>query len=218
VIRFTRVGKRFGAKAALEDIDWEVEAGERVAVLGHSGAGKTTLLRLLAMELAPSTGSVEVGSFRSGQLNASSRNLLRRTLGIVFEDIRLLPDRSIRENLALVLQINGIWDQKQIDKKVVEALEVVGAGECMRLLPNQLSAGERQRVAVARALIREPLLLIADEPTGNLDPPAAEKVLGAIMAANDRGTTVVLSTNDKAQCDRFGGRLLRLAQGRIPSS
>jgi cell division transport system ATP-binding protein len=170
------------------------------------------------MELTPTVGSVEVGSFRSGQLNASRRNVLRRTLGIVFEDIRLLPDRSIRDNLALILQINGVWDRKQIDEKVGEVLEAVGAGECMRLPPSQLSAGERQRVAVARALIREPLLLIADEPTGNLDPPAAELVLGAIMAANERGATVVLSTNDEAQCERFGGRILRLAQGRIPPS
>jgi cell division transport system ATP-binding protein len=218
VIRFTRVCKRYGSTAALEDIDWEVEAGERVAVLGHSGAGKTTLLRLLSMEIPPTSGNVQVGSYLSGKLSGSKRRLLRRSLGVVFEDVRLLPDRSVRDNLALVLQTAGIWERKQIDKRIGAALEEVGASDQAGLTPVELSAGERQRVAVARALVREPLLLIADEPTGNLELDSAYRVLDALKRANERGVTVVLSTNDPARCERLGGRVTRLAEGRIPET
>jgi cell division transport system ATP-binding protein len=215
VIRFTGVSKRYGSTAALEDIDWEVEAGERVVVLGHSGAGKTTLLRLLSMEIPPTAGAVQVGSYLSGKLSRSKRILLRRSLGIVFEDVRLLPDRTVYDNLALVLNVTGTWERKQVDPRVRAALEKVGAEEHLQLRPAELSAGERQRVAVARALVREPLLLIADEPTGNLDPKAADLVLDALKGANKSGVTVVLSTNDEAQCQRFGGRVRRLVDGRM---
>jgi cell division transport system ATP-binding protein len=218
VIRFTRVCKRYGSTAALEDIDWEVEAGERVVVLGHSGAGKTTLLRLLSMETPPTSGSVQVGSYLSGKLSGSKKRLLRRSLGIIFEDVRLLPDRTVHDNLALVLNVAGDWDHKQVDKRVCAALDEVGAEEQAALYPAELSAGERQRVAVARALVREPLLLIADEPTGNLELESAFKVLDALKSANQRGVTVVLSTNDPARCERFDGRVTRLAAGRIPEA
>ena len=216
MIRFDRVCKRYGSNQALDEVTWEVEAGERVVVLGHSGAGKTTLLRLLAMETVPSTGTVQVGSFHSNKLSASKRKFFRRTLGVIFEEANLLPDRTVYDNLAISLYICGIWDRKEVDSRVRRALDEIGAGGRVRQRPHELSAGERQRVSVARALVREPSLIIADEPTGNLDPPAADQVLATLRKANERGVTVVLSTNDESQCERFDGRVTRLVDGRIP--
>ena len=215
MIRFDRVCKRYGQTVALEDIDWQVEAGERVVILGHSGAGKTTLLRLLACETTPTSGTLQVGSFVTGKIPSAKRILLRRSLGIVFEDLRLLPDRTIFENLALTLHVSGTWDQKQVENRVRRALEEVGAGGRIHQRPPELSAGEKQRVAVARALVRDPSLVIADEPLGKLDPPAADQVLAALKKANERGVTVILTTNDEAQGQRFGGRVLRLVDGRV---
>lgn len=216
MIRFDRVSKRYGQTVALEDVDWRVEAGERVVILGHSGAGKTTLLRLLSCETTPTSGVIQVGSFVTSKISSGKRLLLRRSLGIVFEDARLLPDRTVFENLALTLYVGGTWDNKQIENRVRRSLEEVGAGGRIHQRPPELSAGERQRVAVARALVRDPSLVIADEPLGNLDPPAAEQVLAALKKANDRGVTVVLTTNDETQAQRFGGRSLRLVDGRVP--
>ena len=216
MIRFQRVTKRYGNTVALEDIDWEVEAGERVVLLGPSGAGKTTLLRLASMEIAPSSGAVLVGSYASGSLTGARRALLRRTLGIVFEEARLLPDRTVAENVAIALHVTGQWDAPPLREKVRAALEEVGAAERASSLAEGLSAGERQRVALARALVREPLLLLADDPAGRLDTAGAEHLLNCLRRANERGTTVVLATNDERTASAFGGRVTRLVAGRIP--
>jgi cell division transport system ATP-binding protein len=216
LIRFQRVTKRYGDTVALEDIDWEVQAGERVVLLGASGAGKTTLLRLASMEIAPSSGAVIVGSYASGSLNGAKRALMRRTLGIVFEEARLLPDRTVSENVAIALHVTGKWDAPPVREKVRAALEEVGVAERAYSQADRLSAGERQRVALARALVREPLLLLADDPAGRLDATGAEHLLNCLRRANERGATVVLATNDERTAHAFGGRVTRLVGGRIP--
>ncbi len=216
MIRFQRVTKRFGATAALEEVDWEVTPGERVVVLGASGAGKTTLLRLASMETAPTAGSVQVGSYVSDSMNGSRRALLRRTLGIVFEDARLLPDRTAAENVAIALHVAGVWDAVKVRERVTRALEEVGAGDRAHAPASRLSAGERQRVALARALVREPLLLLADDPAGRLDRDSADRLLDCLRRANERGATVVLATHDERVAQSFGGRVTRLVSGRIP--
>jgi cell division transport system ATP-binding protein len=215
VIRFTRVSKRFGSTLALEEIDWEVAAGERVAVLGASGAGKTTLLRLITMEILPTTGTVHVGDFVSARTKRARRQLLRRSLGIVFEDIRLLPDRSVLENLVLALNVRGLWERKRVEARAVSALGEVGMETRVAAFPGELSAGERQRVAVARALVGEPLLIVADEPTRHLGPRLAERLLTVMLSAHARGATLVLATNDEWVARTLGGRVTRLTEGRL---
>jgi cell division transport system ATP-binding protein len=215
LIRFQRVTKRYGATVALEDVDWEVAAGERVVVLGASGAGKTTLLRLASMEIAPSSGVVRVGSFVSGEMNARRMALLRRTLGIVFEEARLLADRSVADNVAIALHVTGEWDGQRVREKVNRALDEVGVAERAASAAGRISAGERQRVALARALVREPPLLLADDPAGRLDRGSAERLLDCLRRVSERGTAVVLATHDEVTAQSFGGRVTRLVGGRI---
>ena len=216
MIHFQRVTKRYGNTVALEDVDWEVAAGERVVVLGASGAGKTTLLRLASMEIAPSSGAVLVGSYASGAMSGAKRALVRRTLGIVFEEARLLPDRTVAENVAIALNVAGQWDGPPLREKVRAALEEVGVAERADSPADGLSAGERQRVALARAIVRQPLVLLADDPAGRLDQAGAEHLLNCLRRAHERGTTVVLATHDERTAAAFGGRITRLVGGRIP--
>jgi cell division transport system ATP-binding protein len=215
VIRFAQVSKRFGSTWALQGVDWEVAAGERVTVLGPSGSGKTTLLRLITMEIRPTSGTVAVGDFVAGRTSSGRRALLRRTLGVVFEDIRLLPDRSVSDNLALALHVRGAWDGRRVAARVAEVLEQVGMAARAAAFPGELSAGERQRVAVARALVGDPLLLVADDPTRQLGPKHAERLLEVFLGAHARGATLVLATNDEAVARSMGGRVTRLAEGRV---
>jgi cell division transport system ATP-binding protein len=215
VIRFSGVSRRFGATWALRDVDWEVAASERVAVLGPSGCGKTTLLRLITMEIPPTSGMVEVGDFVSGRTSSARRAVLRRTLGIVFEDVRLLPDRSVFDNLALALNIRGVWDRKQIGMRIGEMLEEVGLRARAGAFPGELSAGEKGRVSVARALVGEPLLIVADDPARHLGPKHAALLIEVLKRAHGRGATLVLATNDEAVAQAVGGRITRLAEGRV---
>lgn len=215
MIRFQRVTKRYGQTVALDDVDWEVAAGERVVVLGESGAGKTTLLRLASMEIFPSSGVVSVGSYVSGEMTARKMALLRRTLGIVFEDARLLPDRTVADNVAIALHVTGQWDGQRVREKVRYALEEVGVADRAGAAAGRISAGERQRVALARALVRDPVLLLADDPAGRLDRAAAERMLDCLRRFSERGAAVVLATHDEVTAQSFGGRVTRLERGRL---
>jgi cell division transport system ATP-binding protein len=215
VIRFLQVSKRFGSKWALSGVDWDVPAGGEVAVLGPSGSGKTTLLRLITMEIQPTLGTVQVGDFASGRTTGARRAVLRRTLGIVFEDSRLLSDRSVFDNLALALNVRGVWDRKRIALRAGERLEEVGMGGRAAAFPGELSAGERQRVAIARALVGEPLLVVADDPTRHLGPRHAGRMLEVLKRAHTRGATLVLATSDEALARSLGGRVTRLADGHV---
>jgi cell division transport system ATP-binding protein len=218
VIRMTRVFKRYASETALADLDWEVGEGEFCVVHAPSGAGKTTLLKLLTMEELPTEGSVQVGSFASGRTGKGQRAQLRRTLGVVFQDLKLLDDRNLFENLALVLRTQGVWDRAQLQSRVHEALDRVGLADRARAMPRHLSAGQRQRAAIARAIVNQPLLVLADEPTASLDPRAAAGILDLLWEIHDAGAAVILCTHDDAlarEQARRGARVLDLADGRL---
>jgi cell division transport system ATP-binding protein len=215
MIRLTRAGKRYGAREALADINWEVGEGEFCVVLGPSGAGKTTLLRLISMETLPTEGQVQVGSFVSGRVTRGQRAQLRRTLGVVFEDFRLLPDRNLFENIALVLRINDVWDRDTLVQRVDEVLTRVGLPGRAHAFPHELSAGQKQRAASARAIVNRPLVVLADEPTGNLDAAAGREILELLRETHEAGTAVILVTYDEDVAARAGARIVRLKDGRL---
>jgi len=214
VIRLTHVSQRYGAQVALDDVNFEVNAGDFCVVLGPSGAGKTSLLRLLTMEALPISGQVQVGSFVSGRLGRKERAELRRTLGVVFEDFKLLEDRNLFENVALALRIHGIWDRATLERRVDEALAQVGLPGRAHAFPRELSAGQKQRAGVARAIVNRPHLVLADEPTGNLDPAAGEEILDLLFEIHRAGTTILLATNNQDLAGRLAARGARLVEFR----
>ena len=214
MIRLTHVSQRYGAQVALDDVNLEVNAGDFCVVLGPSGAGKTSLLRLLTMEALPISGQVQVGSFVSGRLGRGERAELRRTLGVVFEDFKLLEDRNLFENVALALRIHGIWDRPTLERRVDEALAQVGLPGRAHAFPRELSAGQKQRAGVARAIVNRPHLVLADEPTGNLDPAAGEEILDLLFQIHRAGTTILLATNNQDLAGRLAARGARLVEFR----
>ena len=218
MIRMSGVVKRYPAETALADLDWEVGEGEFCVVHAPSGAGKTTLFKLLTMEELPTQGSVQVGSFVSGRAGKGQRTQLRRTLGVVFEDFKLLEDRNLFENIALVLRTQGVWDRATLYSRVEESLARVGLAGRSRSLPRELSGGQKQRAAIARAIVNHPLVVLADEPTGNLDPRAASEIFDLLWEIHRGGAAVILATNDdvlaRGQGSR-GARVLDLVDGRL---
>ena len=218
MIRLTHVSQRYGSQVALDDVNFEVNAGDFCVVLGPSGAGKTSLLRLLTMEALPTSGQVQVGSFVSGRLGRGQRAELRRTLGVVFEDFKLLEDRNLFENVALALRIHGVWDRPTLERRVDEALSQVGLPGRAHAFPRELSGGQKQRAGVARAIVNRPHLVLADEPTGNLDPAAGEEILDLLFEIHRAGTTILLATNNQDLAARLaarGARLVEIREGAL---
>jgi len=215
MIRLVGVAKSFGHKAALRDISLHVDAGEMVLLTGPSGAGKTTLLRLLYAAEQPDAGEVFVAGRNVANLRASASPCLRRNIGVVFQDFKLLSDRTVYDNVSLVTEILGMR-RRTAWRATMGALHQVGLGDRAAIPVAHLSGGEQQRVALARALVGSPAILLCDEPTGNLDPARARVLLGLIGAVWEQGTTVVLATHDPlivaAQRNR---RRMRLDGGRI---
>lgn len=216
MISFEHVTKRYGERLALEDVTWRMEEGELVCVLGHSAAGKTTLLRLITHETQPTSGSVTVGTFR-GRLSRAHRALLRRKLGIVYEDFRLLPDRSVFENVALAVRIDGHFHDSEVIPRTMRALQEVGLHDKQTALPSELSFGERQRCAIARAIVNRPALILADEPTGALEPRSAAEVLALLKRVHAEGAALIVGTTRPEVADAIGGRRLVLVEGRLAS-
>ncbi|MDX1673601.1 MAG: cell division ATP-binding protein FtsE [Longimicrobiales bacterium] len=216
MIRFDDVTKEYSrAGAALSEVSFRVRKGEFVFVTGHSGAGKTTVLRLIHAADHPTEGQVKVSGFDTRELSARETAMLRRKIGYVFQDFRLLPDRSAAENVAFALEVTGAR-QSVIRTKVGRLLAQVGLAAKARSLPSELSGGEQQRVAVARALANDPVLLLADEPTGNLDERATRGIYDLFRAINAAGTAVLLATHD-AELIRHssGARVLELDHGSL---
>jgi len=197
MIWFFQVSKAYSSgQNILHQIDLHVKRGEFVYLTGSSGAGKTTFLKMLYAETKPSEGEVIVGGVDIGKLKRKQLPYFRRKLGIVFQDFKLLPRRSVYENIAFTLEVLG-RPKYEIRERVEEMIEEVGLQHCAHRLPALLSGGEQQRVAIARAMIHEPWLILADEPTGNLDPTISNEIFGLFEKANRRGATLVIATHDR---------------------
>src|SRR3990167_487095 len=199
---------------AVEDITLNIDPGEFVSIVGHSGAGKTTLLKMLFAEVRPTEGTVYFGSREIQHLSGRELLVLRRNIGTVFQDFRLIPTKTVYENIAFALEVAG-KSEDDIAADVPHVLDLVGLLDKMWSFPSQLSGGEQQRVAIARAIVNQPDVLIADEPTGNLDPINAHDVVEILKKINDLGTTVFLATHNKVVVDSVGRRVVVIDQGRI---
>jgi cell division transport system ATP-binding protein len=215
VLRFDNVSKHYaGGHAALVDVSFQVEEGEMLFVTGHSGAGKSTLLKLIHLSERPSRGAVLFGERNLLKVRGRRVPLHRREVGAVYQDHRLLMDRSIAENVALPLILRGTR-RAEIGKRVRSVLERMGLGHREKALPSQLSAGEQQRVGIARAMVAEPRLLVADEPTGNLDPTLAAEIMQLFAELPARGTSVLVVSHDLALLKQMRKRVLILDHGRL---
>ncbi len=218
MITFEHVTKRYGERLALDDVSWRMDEGDCVVVLGHSAAGKTTLLRLITHETQPTSGLVTVGTFRGGRLSRGHRALLRRTIGVVYEDFRLLADRSVFENVALAVRIAGHFAESEVVPRTMRALEEVGLVAQQVALPSELSFGERQRCAIARAIVNRPAVLLADEPTGALESRSAREVLDLLRRIHAEGSALLVGTTRPEVAEVLGGRRLVLEEGRLSES
>ena len=215
MIAFEQVTKRYGERLALDSVSWRMDEGELVVFLGHNGAGKTTLLRLITHEIQPTLGTVTVGTFRTGRMSRNQRALLRRTLGIIYEDFRLLHDRTVFENVALAVRITGQFANENVVPKVLFALEEVGLVEKQNAFPSELSGGEKQRVAIARAIVNRPAVILADEPTGALERRSSEEILALLKRIHEEGAALLLVTTRRRVAESMGGRVIELEDGRI---
>jgi len=215
MITFHQVSKRHGERLVLDGISWRMDEGECVVFVGHSGAGKTTILRLITHEVAPSAGTVQVGTFRSGRLSRGQRALLRRTLGIIYEDFRLLNDRTVFENIALAVRIAGRFGNEEVIPRVLFALREVGLQDKQLNYPGELSAGEKQRVAIARAIVNRPAVILADEPTGALEKKSSDEVLELLRKIHGEGSALLLATTREDVAEQIGGRRLTISDGKI---
>ena len=195
MISFINVDIELNKKPVFQNLNLTIQTGELVYIVGKSGSGKTTLLKSLYMDIRPKKGEIRVAGFSSRTIKKRQIPLLRRKLGIVFQNFRLLEDRNVYDNLAFVLQVTGTKD-KLIKEKVMHALESVGLEHAAKLMPLGLSGGEQQRISIARALVREPLVILADEPTGNLDPDTSLEILEYLKRINQKGIIVLIGTHD----------------------
>lgn len=201
---------------ALVDVTLKIERGEFVFLMGHSGAGKSTFIKLLMREELPTRGQIFVASRSVLRMKASDIPLLRRSIGVVFQDFKLLENKTVRENVAFAMQVVGA-SPREIRRRVPEALEMVGLAGKAKRKPDELSGGEQQRVCLARAIINQPSLIIADEPTGNLDPQTSLGIVDLLKTINIRGTTVIMATHAKDIVDRMKQRVVVLENGKIVS-
>ncbi len=215
MIHFDKVSKVYPDNSvALDDVSFSVEPKEFVSIVGHSGAGKTTLIKMLLGEEKPSGGkvfyeSVDIATLRKGQMND-----FRRKVGVVFQDFRLIPDKNVYENIAFAMEAAGRTDM-EIEADVPHVLELVDLSNKIWNFPHELSGGEKQRVSIARAIVNQPDVIIADEPTGNLDPLNTYDIVQILKKINDLGTTVILTTHNKGVIDSLKKRVLTMENGRV---
>ena len=215
MIYFDKVSKIYSDDfVALDEVNLTIEQGEFLSIVGHSGAGKTTLLKLLLAEETPTKGAVFFESTDVSSLSYKDVAKLRRKVGAVFQDFKLLPNKTAYENIAFAMEVAGRNDV-DIASDVPHALELVDLGHKMWNFPCELSGGERQRVAIARAIINQPEIIIADEPTGNLDPVNTHDIVQILKKINDMGTTVLLTTHNKGITDSLGKRVITMDKGKI---
>ena len=214
MIQLRSVTKKYKNTYALKNVNLDILSGEFVFVVGSSGAGKSTLMKLLYKEETPSSGTVMIGGINIANLPSEKVPNLRRCMGIVFQDYKLLQNQSVYDNVAYVIRTLGI-STKEINARVLGALKVVGLSDKIKAKPTELSGGEQQRVSIARAIVNGPPLLIADEPTGTLDPKNSMEVMQILDQINQRGITVIVSTHDSAMVDYFRKRVITLENGEV---
>lgn len=215
MVEFNNVSKKYAnGTVALKDINLTINKGEFVFIIGSSGSGKSTLIKLMLKEEDPTEGEVAVNGYKVSSITRKEVPYLRRSLGIVFQDFRLLPNKTVYENVAFAMQITEALP-KEIRRQVPMALALVGLSRKANVYPSELSGGEQQRVALARALVNNPALLIADEPTGNLDPDTSWEIMKLLNEINQRGTTVIIATHEKTIVDAMKKRVIALDRGEL---
>ena len=214
MIAFQNVTKTYNTHTALEDVSFKINPGEFVSLVGRSGAGKSTAIRLLIGEEKPTKGRIFFGQYEVNKLGDKDLPLLRRHIGIVFQDFRLLSAKNVFENVAFALEVAG-RPQSEINELVPQVLDMVGIGDKQKNFPHELSGGEAQRVAIARAMVHRPEIIIADEPTGNLDPFHTWEIVNLLQKINQLGTTLILATHDKQVIDALQKRVITLDGGRV---
>jgi cell division transport system ATP-binding protein len=217
IIRFEHTSKHFShERHVLSDINFSLLPGEFVSLVGVSGAGKSTILKLIYAEEVPSEGEVYFNGRPISGINRKHLPFFRRNIGTVFQDFKLLPNRTAFENIAYALEVDG-RETEEINREVPEILEIVGLTDKAEQYPRQLSGGEQQRVSLARALIHRPKVIVADEPTGNLDPVSTQEIVKLLLEINSFGTTILLATHNKSIVDNLGRRVIVLEKGKIVS-
>jgi cell division transport system ATP-binding protein len=215
IIEFNSVSKIYpGDFVALENVNLVIKKGEFISVVGPSGSGKSTLLKLIYCEEQPTAGRVYFNGRPIDTIKKKYLPYFRRNIGTVFQDFKLLPNRTIFENVAFALEVTG-ESNEDINEKVPGILDIVGLGDKMEKYPHQLSGGEQQKTSIARALIHQPLVILADEPTGNLDPVSSWEIIQLLLKINEFGTTVVLASHNKNVVDKVNRRVVALEQGKI---
>ncbi len=215
MLKFNDVTKLYHTgDIALKDINIHIKPKEFVSIIGHSGAGKTTLLKLILAEEGPTSGTVTFEDVDIHKLKRSNINQYRRRVGTVFQDFRLLPDKTAYENVAFAMEAAG-RDDEEIKNDVPHALDLVGLKHKMYSFPDELSGGEKQRVAIARAIVNQPDMIIADEPTGNLDPVNTYEIIQLLKKVNDLGTTILLTTHNVGVIDNLGRRVITIKDGQV---
>lgn len=214
MISFSGVSKEYDGREVLSDVSFQINPGEFVCITGPSGAGKSTIIHLLIRAEVPSKGTIDIDGANLATLPPSILQLYRRRTGVVFQDYKLLPDRTVEENIGFALEVCGEPDDV-VDERTAEMMEKLTIADRAHAFPSELSGGEKTRTALARALIHKPSILIADEPTGNIDPDQSIHILNILRQINAEGTTVILATHDKTIVDALGVRVLRIENGKI---
>ena len=204
-----------GERPVLNDVHFEIKNGEFVYLIGRTGSGKSSLMKTLYADLWLQTGSAKVVGYELHKIRRADVPFLRRRIGIVFQDFQLLSDRSVEDNLSFVLRATGWEQQSKISKRIAEVLMQVGLGTAQKRMPHQLSGGEQQRVVIARAMLNEPKILIADEPTGNLDPEVGEQIIQVFKTINNAGTAILMATHNLEFIKKFPARVLKCENGSV---
>lgn len=215
ILEFNQVSTGYGDKTVLSGVNFSMVKGEFVYLIGKTGAGKSSILKLIYADLPPQVGTVKVGEYDIGNIKQRQIPKLRRTLGIVFQDFQLLPDRNVLNNIFFAMRATGWKDKKKMGAKASELLQKVGLLDKVESMPHQLSGGEQQRVTIARALINDPILVLADEPTGNLDPEATDRIMEVLFAINLTGTSIIMATHEHELIRKYPARTFITEDGKM---